>query len=97
MNVYQILLRPIVTEKSTGMTEQNKYTFEVALKANKRQVQDAVEKIFDVEVRDVKTMIVKGKSRRWGRNPYRTPTGRRLSSPSARATPSPSSRAHNEI
>jgi large subunit ribosomal protein L23 len=74
MNVYQILLRPIVTEKSTGMTEQNKYTFEVALKANKRQVQEAVEKIFDVEVRDVKTMIVKGKSRRWGRNPYRTPS-----------------------
>jgi large subunit ribosomal protein L23 len=74
MHVYEVLLRPIVTEKSTGQVEEsNKYTFEVALKANKRQVQEAVEKIFNVNVLDVRTMIVKGKQRRWGRNPYKTP------------------------
>lgn len=74
MHVYEVLLRPVVTEKSTGQVEDgNKYTFEVALKANKRQVQEAVEKIFNVTVLDVHTMIVKGKQRRWGRNPYKTP------------------------
>ena len=73
MNVYQILLRPVVTEKTMDQREESKYTFEVAKKSNKRQVKEAVEHIFDVEVVDVKTMIVKGKTRRWGRTYYRTP------------------------
>lgn len=72
MNLYQVVVRPIVTEKSMGLLEQNKYTFEVALTANKRQVQEAVEKIFDVTVTDVRTMTIKGKQRRWGRTPYKT-------------------------
>lgn len=72
MNVYQVLLRPIVTEKSMGLREDSKYTFEVARKANKRQIQEAVEKIFDVNVVEVRTMVVKGKIRRWGRSFYRT-------------------------
>ena len=73
MHLYEVLLRPIVTEKSMDLRENDKYTFEVALKANKRQVQEAVEKIFNVRVVDVRTMKVKGKNRRWGRTPYRTP------------------------
>lgn len=72
MNVYEVLVRPIVTEKSMSQREENKYTFEVARKANKRQIQEAVEKIFDVEVVEVKTMMVKGKARRWGRTFYKT-------------------------
>lgn len=73
MHVYQVLLRPVVTEKSMMLREDNQYTFEVALKANKRQIQEAVEKIFSVTVVDVKTMKLKGKQRRWGRTPFRTP------------------------
>ncbi len=72
MNVYQVLIRPIVTEKTMGQREENRYTFEVAVKANKRQIQEAVEKIFDVTVSDVKTLTVKGKQRRWGRRFYKT-------------------------
>lgn len=74
MNLYEVILRPIVTEQSMGLVgDHNKYTFEVALKANKRQVAEAVEKIFSVKVVDVHTMTIKGKQRRWGRTPYRTP------------------------
>lgn len=72
MHVYEVLLRPIVTEKSMELREGNQYTFEVARKANKRQIREAVEKIFDVEVVDVRTITVKGKNRRWGRTFYRS-------------------------
>jgi large subunit ribosomal protein L23 len=73
MHVYEVLLRPIMTEKSMDMSaEINQYTFEVALKANKRQIQEAVEKIFNVTVTDVRTLITKGKNRRWGRNRFQT-------------------------
>jgi large subunit ribosomal protein L23 len=72
MNVYEVLLRPIVTEKSMEQREQNKYVFEVAARANKRQIQEAVEKIFNVSVVDVRTMTVTGKTRRWGRKYYTT-------------------------
>ena len=72
MHVYEVLLRPIVTEKTVALQDDGKYTFEVALKANKRQIREAVEKIFEVTVVDVATMIVKGKNRRWGRTSYRT-------------------------
>ena len=75
MNVYQILLRPIVTEKSMAQaSDLNQYTFEVALNANKQQITDAVEKLFDVSVLDVRTITTKGKVRRWGRTPYKTAT-----------------------
>ncbi len=73
MNVYQVLIRPIVTEKSMGQaSDLNHYTFEVALKANKQQITDAVEQLFKVTVLDVRTMTTKGKTRRWGRTPYQT-------------------------
>ncbi|MDQ4075305.1 MAG: 50S ribosomal protein L23 [Chloroflexota bacterium] len=73
MNVYEVIKRPIVTEKSMDQSEwDNQYTFEVALEANKPQIKAAVEKLFEVEVIDVRTMIIKGKTRRWGRNYYQT-------------------------
>jgi large subunit ribosomal protein L23 len=74
MHRYDVLRRPVVTEKTDVMAEQhNQYVFEVARQANKRQVQDAVEAVFKVHVTDVHTMVVPGKTRRWGRHVARTP------------------------
>jgi len=63
-----ILIRPIVTEKSTDLMAENKYTFEVDLRANKTQIKAAVEEIFNVEVEKVNTSRVRGKLRRMGRH-----------------------------
>ncbi|MGQ9674885.1 MAG: 50S ribosomal protein L23 [Chloroflexota bacterium] len=68
MNVYQVLRRPIITEKNTLHAAQNKYTFEVAREATKQQIEEAVEKIFKVNVTDVNVSTVPGKMRRIGRN-----------------------------
>ncbi len=68
MEARDILKRPIVTEKSTDLMAENKYTFEVDLRANKMQVKAAVEEIFNVEVQQVNTQRVKGKLRRMGRH-----------------------------
>jgi len=64
---YEVLRRPIVTEKSTMLGAQNKYVFEVAPAANKPQIKEAVEKAFDVTVTAVNTSVVRGKIRRFGR------------------------------
>lgn len=66
MSLYQILRRPIITEKSTALQVQGKYVFEVAVDANKPQIKQAVEKAFKVEVTAVNVMIVAGKRRRLG-------------------------------
>ncbi|HBG02566.1 MAG TPA: 50S ribosomal protein L23 [Firmicutes bacterium] len=68
MEARDIIKRPIVTEKSTDLMSENKYTFEVDLRATKMQVKDAVEAIFDVKVQRVNTSRVKGKLRRMGRH-----------------------------
>lgn len=74
MNPYEIIRRPIVTEKSNLQSEHlNRYTFEVDVRANKHQIKDAVEQIFNVQVLSVNVMNVRGKRRRWGRNIGRTP------------------------
>jgi large subunit ribosomal protein L23 len=64
-----IIKRPIaLTEKATRLkVEANQVVFEVALGANKLQIRDAVEKLFDVEVADVNTLIQRGKEKRMGR------------------------------
>jgi len=67
INVYEVLRRPLVTEKGTYLQEQNKYLFEVAIGANKPQVKQAVEKAFDVTVESVNLMTVAGKRKRYGR------------------------------
>jgi large subunit ribosomal protein L23 len=64
---YAVLLRPLVTEKSTVLTSQDKYVFEVDPRANKSQIREAVELAFNVRVADVNTMMMKGKPRRFGR------------------------------
>ena len=66
---YEIVRRPMVTEKSMAGAALSKYTFEVAPEANKIEIRQAVESIFNVKVRDVHTMMVKGKKRRLGRHP----------------------------
>ncbi len=64
---YAVLLKPLVTEKTTVLVGQDKYVFAVDIRANKRQVKEAVEIAFNVRVLDVNTMIMKGRSRRFGR------------------------------
>jgi len=59
-----IIIRPIVSEKTYAMIEQNRYTFEVAKTANKTQIGQAIAEIFNVTVTDVNTMNVTGKPRR---------------------------------
>jgi large subunit ribosomal protein L23 len=67
MNDYQIIIRPLITEKNTNLMVFNKYSFEVAREANKNQIRHAVERIFDVTVLKVHTINVRGKKRRRGR------------------------------
>jgi large subunit ribosomal protein L23 len=74
MNLYEVLTRPLVTEKSTVLQAQGKYGFEVAKDANKRQVKDAVEKAFKVNVTGVNIIVVPGRMRKIGRNASLTPS-----------------------
>ncbi|QTM97882.1 MULTISPECIES: 50S ribosomal protein L23 [Sediminibacillus] len=62
-----IIKRPIITEHSADLMAEKKYTFEVNTKANKTEIKDAVELIFDVKVEKVNTMNLKGKFKRMGR------------------------------
>lgn len=66
-NPHEVLIKPVVTERSTGLMEQNKYTFKVDPKANKIEIKNAVEKIFKVNVINVTTMRVPGKLKRQGK------------------------------
>jgi large subunit ribosomal protein L23 len=71
LHLYDILRRPVVTEKSAVQSDElNQYVFEVAQEANKIQIKEAVEVIFDVDVLKVRTMIQPAKRGRRGRNWY---------------------------
>ncbi|MGC8791984.1 MAG: 50S ribosomal protein L23 [Bryobacteraceae bacterium] len=74
MNLYEILRRPLVTEKAL-IKKENERTmcFEVPVSANKSQIRAAVEKVFKVQVEDVRTSVVPGKLRRRGRFAGYTP------------------------
>ena len=73
VNHYSILEKPLVTEKSTMMQEQGNWVmFRVRRSANKLQIKDAVQNIFNVTVLDVNTINVKPKSRRFGRHEGQT-------------------------
>ena len=74
MHLYEVVKRPLITEKATLMKEQNRYAFEVAKEANKRQIKDAVEAAFKVNVVKVNVMTVPGKMRRIGRRQVLTPS-----------------------
>ena len=67
MHLYEVLRRPVITEKNTGLQALGKYAFEVAEEANKPQIKQAVEKAFNVKVISVNVIIVQSKTRRIGR------------------------------
>ena len=67
MQLFEVLRRPLVTEKNTFLQSQGKYVFEVDRDANKEQVKQAVEKAFKVTVTAVNMMMVRGRERRVGR------------------------------
>ena len=61
---YEVIIRPVVTERSFDLMEQGKYTFEVARTSHKEEIKAAIEKLFDVHVLKVNTVNVKPKDRR---------------------------------
>ena len=74
-SAYQILQRPLITERATLLAEAKEgpqYVFRVAKTANKIEIRKAIETVFSVQVENVNTIVVKGKKRRQGRNVGRT-------------------------
>jgi len=71
-NPRDVLKKPIVSERSMGLTAENKYSFYVDPAANKIEIKNAVQELFKVTVTDVNTMNVKGKAKRMGRYVGRT-------------------------
>ena len=69
---YDVILKPVISERSMDEAQNKKYTFKVATDANKTEVKLAVEEIFGVDVAKVNIMNVKGKVKRMGRNVGRT-------------------------
>ncbi|GAT18030.1 50S ribosomal protein L23 [Secundilactobacillus silagei] len=67
MEAREIILRPVITEASTALFDDKRYTFDVDVRATKTQVKNAVQEIFDVKVVKVNIMNVKGKLKRQGR------------------------------
>ncbi|MBN8534665.1 MAG: 50S ribosomal protein L23 [Rhizobiales bacterium] len=63
--MYDVILSPVITEKATALSEQNKVVFKVARDATKPQIKAAVEKLFDVKVEAVNTLVRKGKVKRF--------------------------------
>lgn len=70
--LYDVIRKPIITEKSTMASEQNAVVFEVAIDASKPQIKEAVETLFNVKVKAVNTAVTKGKVKK-----FRGTTGRR--------------------
>ena len=74
MDASQVIIRPVVSEKSFVQAEIGKYTFRVHQDAHKTQIRQAIEQLFDVRVRDVRTVSVKSKPKRRGLYSGRTRT-----------------------
>jgi large subunit ribosomal protein L23 len=68
MRYEKIIKKAFITEKADRLRELNRYQFEVAAQANKQQIKEAIEKLFGVEVIDIKTSNYRGKPRRLGRS-----------------------------
>ena len=81
---YQIILKPLVTEKATQLSEFNKIVFSVPLSANKIDIKSSIEKIYSVKVLSVNTILLKGKTKR-----FKGVLGRRNSSKKAIVTLAP--------
>ena len=74
MHLYEVLRRPLITEKTTLLKEEDKYVFKVANGATKHQIREAVEKTFKVKVSKVNVIIVHGKTKRMGRREVTGPS-----------------------
>jgi large subunit ribosomal protein L23 len=67
LHLYEVLRRPLITEKATSLKDKDKYAFEVAGRATEFQIKEAVEQAFKVKVTKVNVMTVPGKTRTFGR------------------------------
>ena len=74
MHIYELLRRPVITEKNTDLMAQNKYVFEVVKSANKRQIMAAVERAFKVTVVAINVITVPPKPKGFGRLKGHTPS-----------------------
>lgn len=74
MKAHEIIIKPVLTEKSYDQIEDRKYTFVVAKNANKVQIKQAVEEVFEVKVKSVNTMNRQGKLKRQGMHVGRRPS-----------------------
>jgi large subunit ribosomal protein L23 len=72
LHMYDVIVRPLITEKASLLAGDSKYAFEVDRRANKRQIRDAIQMAFNVHVTKVNTMNVHGKQRRMGRGVTQT-------------------------
>ncbi|MDR0817622.1 MAG: 50S ribosomal protein L23 [Clostridiales Family XIII bacterium] len=70
---YDVILRPVISEKSMTAAQYKKYTFQVATNAGKTEIKHAVEEIFDVQVKKVNVMNYRGKLKKMGKNIGRRP------------------------
>ena len=73
MTAYDIIIKPVVTERSMENMESQRYTFKVDTRANKSEIKKAVETIFGVKVKQVNTMNITGKKKRMGANVGKRP------------------------
>jgi large subunit ribosomal protein L23 len=73
MHLYEVLRRPLITEKATSLKEEDKYAFEVASEATRFQIKKAVERAFSVSVAKVNVMTVPGKTKRMGKREITSP------------------------
>jgi large subunit ribosomal protein L23 len=68
---YDTILAPLITEKATYLSDQNKVVFRVAMDATKAEITDAIQELFKVQVVKVNTLVQKGKTKRWRGRPGR--------------------------
>ena len=68
---YDTILSPVITEKATYLSDQNKVVFQVAKDSTKAEIADAIQELFKVTVVKVNTLVVKGKTKRWRGRPGR--------------------------
>ena len=69
MGIHHVLIRPLVTEKSTSdLGSDRTYAFEVGVASNKVQIRKAIEDFYGVDVTQVRTLVIRGKNKRWGRH-----------------------------
>ena len=60
-SLYKIILSPVITEKATKISEKNQYVFKVRIDSNKKEIKEAIEKLFKVKVKSINTTKIKGK------------------------------------